>query len=136
MIFPEDFIEPRCVFMRVLSSVTESELVKLAAELSGHRIHTAILNGTLMVSQQTAGAELAAQLRFPAYAGTNWDALNDSLGDLSWLEGAAGYVLAIRDAAAFLRNAPEVAAQVIEICGYAAEFWRKQGRPFRLLLLF
>jgi hypothetical protein len=36
---------------------------------------------------------LRKQLRLPGYCGGNWDALNDCLRDLSWLEGVSRVVL-------------------------------------------
>lgn len=48
---------------------------------------------------------LADALRFPAWFGHNWDALDDALHDLSWLP-ASGYVLLFEHAGT-LRDAAE-----------------------------
>ena len=41
--------------------------------------------------------EYARQLRFPAYFGWNWDAFEECLRDLSWLEEAKEIVIVHRD---------------------------------------
>ena len=46
---------------------------------------TAIM-GTVPLSKTDFLACLAKKLRFPSYFGGNWDALQDCLSDLSWLE--------------------------------------------------
>ena len=42
-------------------------------------------------------AEFARQLRFPLYFGWNWDAFEENLRDLSWLDGVTSVVLLHRD---------------------------------------
>jgi hypothetical protein len=45
----------------------------------------ASIDSTLSDKQQLL-ASLAMQLQFPDYFGGNWDALDECLGDLSWLK--------------------------------------------------
>lgn len=60
----------------------------------------AVANALLLARINLAGCDdkadllgrIATALSFPASFGENWDALEDSLGDLSWLP-ASGYVL-------------------------------------------
>lgn len=42
-------------------------------------------------------AEIAGQLRFPSYFGWNWDAFEECLGDLSWLEEVQRVTILHRD---------------------------------------
>ena len=68
-------------------------------------------------------------LHFPAGFGGNWDALSDSLRDLSWLD-AKGYVLLIMHAET-LRDADEAEFDIfMDILDEAAESWRTAGVPF------
>ena len=76
---------------------------------------------------------LADALRFPRTFGDNWDAAADCLQDLSWL-GGRGWVLQIRNMqAAGAADAASVAV-LMEILEAAAEYWKRQGRPFIALV--
>lgn len=74
-------------------------------------------------------AALARALQFPETFGGNWDALADSLQDLSWL-GSAGIVLHLRSYDRFLAAAPDDAATLQVIVTEAAQFWRSRSRLF------
>jgi RNAse (barnase) inhibitor barstar len=69
---------------------------------------------------------IAARLGFPAWFGENWDALEDCLTDLSWLEGE-GYVV-VFEGFQFL-PADELGV-LIDVVISAAEFWAARGKPF------
>ena len=76
---------------------------------------------------------LAAALDFPPGFGRNWDALADSLGDLSWLS-APGYMLLL-DHADRLRNAaPQDFDTLLEILEDAARSHANGGVPFWAVL--
>ncbi len=67
---------------------------------------------------------IAAALAFPPGFGHNWDALADSLSDLSWRE-APGYVLVFED--------PEPGddlATLSDVLRSSAEFWAGGDKPF------
>ncbi|HEY9130380.1 MAG TPA: barstar family protein [Dyella sp.] len=68
-------------------------------------------------------------LHFPAGFGGNWDALSDSLRDLSWLR-AKGYLLLIVHAET-LRDADEAEFDIfLDILDEAAESWHAASVPF------
>jgi len=71
-------------------------------------------------------SHIADALRFPDSFGGNWDALEDSLKDLSWLPGE-GQVLLFSGAEALAATDRDILLQVLE---GAAQFWRQQGVPF------
>ena len=68
-------------------------------------------------------------LAFPGWFGKNWDALADSLGDLSWRKGI-GHVLVFRDC-----PPGDDGAMLLDVLRSAAEHWAKQGKPFFAILL-
>lgn len=76
---------------------------------------------------------LALAMDFPATFGGNWDALADCLQDLSWLAGS-GHVLHLQGFAGFSAAAPAEQAVLLDILGAAAEYWRRQGRTFIVLV--
>jgi hypothetical protein len=65
---------------------------------------------------------IARSLDFPAWFGGNWDALEDSLGDLSWRSGD-GHVLVFTDY-------PEDRSLLVEVLRSSAQYWAARGRPF------
>jgi hypothetical protein len=67
---------------------------------------------------------LAAALGFPDWFGHNWDALEDSLTDLSWREAPA-YVLLIQNA-----KPGDDLGVLTDILRSSAESWAGRGKPF------
>ena len=72
---------------------------------------------------------LAAALDFPPTFGHNWDALADSLGDLSWLP-APGYMLLLDHADGLRKAAPQDFNILLEMLEDAARSHATAGIPF------
>jgi RNAse (barnase) inhibitor barstar len=68
-------------------------------------------------------------LKFPASFGGNWDALADSLRDLSWLQGK-GYVVILEKSKHFCDAHKHEFDEAIDVLKEAADYWKKQGKPF------
>jgi hypothetical protein len=75
----------------------------------------------------------ATALRFPDWFGRNFDALADSLGDLSWLP-ADGYLLLIEHCDGWRQADDENFATLLDILNEAAASWGDQGVPFWALM--
>lgn len=74
---------------------------------------------------------IAQALRFPAWFGGNWDALEDCLGDLSWRPGE-GHVLLFQNWQAI---SSDHLGTLIDVLRSSAEFWSGRGKPFFAVLL-
>jgi hypothetical protein len=68
--------------------------------------------------------------RFPDWFSPNWDALDDVLGDLSWLGPADGYLVALDGWDGFARRDRADADLVEAILTDAASAWADRGTPF------
>jgi len=75
----------------------------------------------------------ARAMEFPGWFGGNFDALADSLGDLSWLSGD-GYLLLLEHSDAWRRMDDENFAILLDILNEAAVAWGDQGVPFWSLI--
>lgn len=75
-------------------------------------------------NKETLLRNFAAALRFPAWFGHNWDALEDCLGDLSWSD-APGHVLLIEGA-----RASDEFGILLDVLRSSAESWAARGKPF------
>ena len=73
--------------------------------------------------------DIARALDFPQWFGGNWDALEDSLGDLSWRAGA-GHVLLFRS----YPSGDELGV-LIDVLASVAEYWAERGKPFFAVLV-
>jgi len=78
-------------------------------------------------------AAFAQALRFPDWFGDNWDALADSLGDLSWLP-ASGYLLLLEHFDPWRAGEPEEFDLLLDVLNDTATRWIGEGRPFWVLL--
>ena len=76
---------------------------------------------------------IAKALRFPAHFGKNWDALNDCLTDLEWLDGK-GWVVIVANAQRFADKHQEDFTTVIDILTSAAAHWRQLKKPFWIFI--
>jgi RNAse (barnase) inhibitor barstar len=72
---------------------------------------------------------IARALDFPAWAGRNWDALEDCVTDLGWID-APGVVLEFDALDAYAKADPEGFVILMDIFKAAAEYWRTQHKPF------
>jgi hypothetical protein len=88
-------------------------------------VRDALRGSTLAVAtvdlQQPVFEAFARALGFPDWFGQNWDALEDCLTDLSWLE-AAGHVVIL--------EGKEDSGILTDVLRAAAQFWAGQGKPF------
>lgn len=75
----------------------------------------------------------ASALRFPEHFGQNWDALEECLMDLEWVD-AGGYVLYYDHIDAFLSAQPEQFETLIEILRDAVKSWKDDGSAMIVLL--
>jgi Barstar (barnase inhibitor) len=74
----------------------ELPLADLAGQVVAAGGEMFALDGELMSDTTSLMAEFAKVMRFPNYFGGNWDALNDCLTDLSWLDDLCShFVIAI-----------------------------------------
>ena len=71
----------------------------------------------------------ARDLEFPSDFGDNWDALSDSLQDLSW-RPASAYVLRLRNAANAKRSLGDEWPMLLEILRESAMYWKARGKVF------
>lgn len=110
-------------------SIAEKDIpdVSQAAAQTGLALFSLDLAG---VDDKAGFLEVAAKaLRFPDYFGSNWDAFEDCLTDLSWL-GAGGYVLVVQNPGTFNRKAPKDMSMARTIFRDAASYWKRQNVRF------
>ena len=75
----------------------------------------------------------ATALRFPADFGHNWDALEECLTDLEWVD-ADGYVLYYDHIDGLLTAHPDQFETLVEILRDSVAQWKEDGEPMVVLL--
>lgn len=83
--------------------------------------------------------EFAAAFQFPAYFGENKDAFDECMRDLDEFlvdrpDGAAGYLVVVRDADALLRDQPRELGWFVDAMDFYAEHWRDRKIGFGAVL--
>jgi len=94
---------------------------EIAQRAANHGWRFARLDGRQIASKAAFVAAFAAALDFPAYFGHNWDALADSVRDLSWAPAERGYLVLYEDAGVFAAAAPMPNATPSPVA--ASELW-------------
>ncbi|WP_421570886.1 barstar family protein [Stenotrophomonas sp. PD6] len=110
-------------------SVTNDDIGPLSAAMrdAGLRVATIDLQGCH--DKRTLLARIAAQLDFPSSFGGNWDALSDSLRDLSWLK-ADGHALFFSDADGLKADATADFDTLLDVLDETSQAWSGQDVPF------
>ena len=111
-----------------------------ATELPQELEHAARVGGLRWVAVDASAARTKAQmlgllgrtLEFPSWFGRNWDALEDCLTDLSWIE-QPGVVIHVTEFGAYAKADPDGFAILLDIFKTSAEYWRGEGKCFWVL---
>lgn len=83
-----------------------------------------VLDGEKLKNKEQLLKALKEGLCFPDYFGFNWDALQDCITDLSWLQGIAKVDVVIKNSSKLLNDEDDSSLQVfLEIMDYAVSFW-------------
>ena len=99
-----------------------------------HHLRCFVLNLQGLTHKTPFLQAAARALQFPAHFGENWDAFEDCLTDLDWVP-AAGYVILVEHAGAFIDGSPAEWTTATAIFRDAASYWREKDVPFFVLLL-
>lgn len=112
------------------SAIAADEFVAAAktAGLQAYKIDLAKARGKLGLLDA-----LAKALKFPAHFGRNWDALNDCLTDLAWLDGN-GWVLIFANGKSFAAKYSDDFATALDVFNNAATWWQEDGKPFWVIV--
>lgn len=111
---------------------TPSGIALLRAEATGAQLSCAAIDLRRVRGKRALLNAFSRALRFPDTFGCNWDALADSLQDLSWLP-CRGWLVVVRGAAGFAALKTQEHEVLLEILDAAAEYWRSRGRVFIVL---
>lgn len=90
------------------------------------------LAGARLAGKPAIMAAMAEAFSLPDWFGHNWDALQDCLGDLSWLDGGITLVIEAADLPASV--APDSWLVLLDILADVARYWSQHGRPFAVFL--
>jgi RNAse (barnase) inhibitor barstar len=75
----------------------------------------------------------AKALKFPEHFGKNWDAFNDCLSDLAWLDGK-GWVLILMNCRPFATKHEADFDVTLDLLEGVVASWREEGKPFWVIV--
>jgi RNAse (barnase) inhibitor barstar len=109
--------------------VTSDDLDPLADAAGMQGLGVCRINLADYTDREALFDRLTLALRLPAGFGCNWDALADSLRDLSWLKAPG--VIVLFDQADDMRQANEEDFDtLLDILEEAVDYWQDAGSPF------
>ena len=132
--------DPPWVQLLVLKQGQKNDLEKRLNELSN--LFIGVIDCNRCKDHRGLFSEFANVLKFPAYFGNNWAALDECITDLEWLP-ASGYVLLLKDADQLLvDDSREEYAKFVRAMKKAGEEWSiqqigewpRESTPFHVLL--
>lgn len=113
--------------------IARAERARYAAAAASLGFVVAPIDFSGCAGKDDALARFARALHFPDWFGGNWDALQDCLSDLSWLQGD-GYLLLLDDVARWREADGGSFDTALEILEQAGNAWRSRLVPFWAVL--
>lgn len=109
--------------------VTSEDLEPLAEAAGMQGLRVCRVDLTDYADREGLFDRLTQALRLPGDFGRNWDALADSVRDLSWLK-APGYILLFDHAEGMRDTHEEDFDTLLDILEEAVDYWQEAGSPF------
>lgn len=117
---------------RISEPVAAEDLAERAA---GHGWVALVVALTDVADKATVLQRFAEAGRFPGYTARNWDALQDALGDLSWLAPAGGFLVVLAGWDHFAAADPDDATVAAAVVTQAGTEWAAAGTPLVALVV-
>lgn len=109
----------------------EAKSLQAAAKRAGYAFFH--LDGKNIERKEQLLNHVATALHFPNHFGQNWDALEECLTDLEWVDGD-GYLIYFDHIDGLLTAHPDQFATFVEIVRDAVESWKEDGEAMVVLL--
>lgn len=109
----------------------EAKSLQAAAKRAGYAFFH--LDGKNIERKEQLLNHVATVLQFPNHFGSNWDALEECLTDLEWVDGD-GYLIYFDHIDGLLSAHPDQFATFVEIVLDAVESWKEDGEAMVVLL--
>jgi RNAse (barnase) inhibitor barstar len=103
------------------------------AERVGWRVFW--LDGSGLRDKRALLDRCVEEFALPAYFGRNWDALQDSLCDLSWTPTTCGYLVVYDNWGELADANPSAHRTLVDVFESAVAYWRKTPTPMAVLLV-
>lgn len=101
--------------------------LKAAAQANEYAVFDVPLKG--VKGKANVLNEIARAIKFPAEFGSNWDAMADSLCDVSW-QPAKGYVMVLHDARANFGLSANDNEILQDIFTDTVQYWKQRNKVF------
>lgn len=109
--------------------VTSEDLEPLAEAAGMQGLRVCRISLADYTDREALFDRLTQALRLPADFGRNWDALADSMRDLSWLK-ATGFILLFDRAESMRDTNEEDFDTLLDILEEAVDYWQEANSPF------
>jgi RNAse (barnase) inhibitor barstar len=113
--------------------ILEGEEYRLEKVAQNYNLKTIVVDMENVISKQAFLSKMAEEFEFPDYFGNNWDALFESLTDLSWME-ATGYFIIIKNMKTFEKEFSGHFLTIRRIFEAVVNYWESRQVPFIIIL--
>lgn len=114
-----------------LPSHVEPKAIQALAKRAGFAFFH--IEGKNITRKEQLMNAVATALHFPKHFGNNWDALEECLTDLEWVD-ADGYVIYFDHIDGLLETHPDQFETLVEILRDAVKAWKEDGAAMVVLL--